>query len=64
VPIEIKQTARATPNDARHLKRLEDILDKPVLHSLLVSNDPRIQYLADGVTALPAPWLLGISEKP
>ena len=64
VPIEIKQTARATANDARHLKRLEDILDKPVLHSLLVSNDPRIQRLADGVTALPAPWLLGISEKP
>jgi len=59
VPIEIKQTARASASDARHLKHLEDILDKPVLHALLVSNDPQICALGDGITAVPAPWLLG-----
>ena len=62
VPIEIKQTARASASDARHLKRLEDILDKPVLHALLVSNDPQIRTLGDGITAVPAPWLLGGAE--
>ena len=58
VPIEIKQTARASASATRHLKRLEDILDKPVLHALLVSNDPQIRSLGDTITAVPAPWLL------
>ena len=60
VPIEIKQTAHARAQDARHLRGLSDILDKPVLHSLVISNDPQLQSLDDGITALPATWLLAI----
>ncbi len=58
IPVEIKSTARVSPVDARHLRNLEDILDKRVLHSLLVSNDPRIRTWNGSVTALPAAWLL------
>ena len=45
-------------SDARHLRTLENILDKPLLHSLLVSNDPKVQvWEKGGITALPAAWL-------
>lgn len=44
--------------DARHLRKLEVILDKPLLHSLVFSNDPRVQVWDDGcITAVPASWL-------
>ncbi|PID44135.1 MAG: hypothetical protein CSB47_11645 [Proteobacteria bacterium] len=58
VAIEVKMTKNVSLSDARHLRKLEDILDKPLLHSLVVSNDPRVQVWDDGkVTAVPAAWL-------
>ena len=59
VPIEIKSKDRVSHTDARHLRRLEDILDKSVLQALVLSNDPHIRELGDGVTGLPAGWALG-----
>ena len=59
VPVEIKLTERVSPRDARHLRRLEGVLDKPVLHALVLSNDAQIQRLADGITAVPVAWSLG-----
>ena len=35
----IKQSRKVTSSDARHLKQLHEILDKPLLHSFVVSND-------------------------
>ncbi|MBT4502853.1 MAG: DUF4143 domain-containing protein [Gemmatimonadetes bacterium] len=59
VPIEIKMVDRVSPTDARHLRGLEEILDKPVLHALVLSNDDRIRELGEGITGLPVGWFLG-----
>ena len=59
VPLEIKLTERVSPRDVRHLRRLDGVLDKPVLHALVLSNDAQIQRLADGITAVPVAWSLG-----
>ncbi|HEB63213.1 MAG TPA: ATP-binding protein [Gammaproteobacteria bacterium] len=59
IAVEIKKCQHISSSDAKHLRKLADILDKPLLHTLLVSNDPRIQTWDDGaITALPAAWLL------
>jgi len=44
--------------DARHLQHLEELLDKPLLQSFVVSNDLSIKELAPGVLALPAALFL------
>ena len=49
---------KVSRSDARQLRKLVDILDKPLLHSLVVSNDPRVQVWDDGqITPVPAAWL-------
>lgn len=55
---EMKQSQHVQSTDARHLRGLEEFLDKPLLHAYVVSNDPRTQKLAAGVTAVSAPALL------
>ena len=59
IPIEIKQTENVRKADARHLKDLKGLLDKPILCSFVVSNDREIKDLGQGIYALPAAWLLG-----
>ena len=59
IPIEIKQTSNVRNVDARNLRGLEQILDKPILHSFVLSNDREIRSLGAGITAVPVPWLLG-----
>ena len=59
VPIEIKLTDKIASTDAKHLRNLEDILDRPVLHSFIISNDPGIRKIDTKTTALPASWFLG-----
>ena len=59
VPIEVKYKDRVSLRDARHLRRLQEILDKPVLQALVLSNDPHIRDLGDGVMGIPAGWALG-----
>ncbi len=56
--IEIKSSLSVSKADARHLYALSDILDKPLLSGLVVSNDPRVHQWEE-VTAIPAAWLLG-----
>lgn len=55
---EIKMAEKVGRIDARHLQTLGSILDKPLLHSFVVSNDPHNTELAPGVTALHAISLL------
>jgi hypothetical protein len=57
IALEIKSSVKVTQSDARHLSHLEDILDKPLLQALLVSNDQRVQFW-ETVSAVPAAWLL------
>ncbi len=59
VPVEIKMTDRVSSVDARHLRGLDSILDKPIQGSLVLSNDPHINDLGEGITALPVGWALG-----
>jgi len=56
---EIKQTEHVVSSDARHLKLLPSLLDKPLIHSFVVSNDIGCQILAPGITAIHAAALLG-----
>lgn len=56
---EMKIADRVTSPDARHLKKLASYLDKPLLHSFVVSNDPETKLLADNVSAIHAALLLG-----
>lgn len=56
---EIKKTGRAVKTDARHLVALQQLLDKPLLASFVLSSDPATRELAPGVTAVAAPLLLG-----
>ncbi len=55
---EIKMADRIVPSDARHLRGICDILDKPLLHSFILSNDPQTQRIADDITAVNAAYFL------
>ena len=59
VPIEIKQTPHVSKKDARHLLNLDSILNKPVLHSFILSMDHEIKKFGDAITAVPVVWFLG-----
>ncbi len=58
VGIEIKASRKASAADARTLRALAAFLDKPLLGALVVSLDRDVRYLAPGVLAVPAAWLL------
>ncbi len=56
--IEVKQSRSVRATDARHLKGLPELLDKPLIHSFLVSHDPEVKRFGLEVTALPVAALL------
>jgi len=58
VGIEIKASRKVSAKDARTLRGLEPLLDKPLLGAVVVSQDLEVRYLAPGVLAVPAAWLL------
>jgi predicted AAA+ superfamily ATPase len=62
VAIEIKMSDKVSPVDARHLKGLQDILDKPHLASIVLSMDREIKLLGEKIWALPAAWALSPAE--
>ena len=45
--------------DARHLLRLAPILDKPLLHSFVLSNDREVKKISDDCTAIHAAYFMG-----
>jgi len=55
---EIKQAGRVGRTDARHLSGLAPILDKPLLASFLLSNDPEVRMITDNTLAIPAAMFL------
>lgn len=59
IAIEIKKTNRIHKTDARHLMDLQEILDKPLLHAYILSNDPQTQSFSDNISALHAAMMLG-----
>lgn len=56
---EIKQAERVKPMDARHLKTLQTLLDKPLKHAFVVSNDIECKVFDTNITAIHAAALLG-----
>jgi len=58
IALEVKMTTNVSRTDARHLLHLEELLDKPLLQSFVVSNDLSIKELAPGILALPAALFL------
>ncbi len=54
IAIEIKMGTVVRSVDGKHLRDLEDILDKPILHKIVLSNDVNSKDFYDGVKALPA----------
>ncbi len=58
IAIEIKQSVNINSTDAKHLRGLSDILDKPLLQSFILSNDNRVIELDKNILALPAAMFL------
>ena len=54
IAIEIKMAETVRSVDARHLRNLDGILDKPLLYRFVISNDLNLRYLEDGITAVSA----------
>ena len=54
IAFEIKMAEHVAKTDARHLMDLDAILDKPVLHSFVLSNDVETKQLSPNVTAVHA----------
>lgn len=55
---EIKLTEHVQATDARHLRTLQPILDKPLLHSFVLSNDVNMHDMGENITALHAAQFL------
>jgi predicted AAA+ superfamily ATPase len=56
---EIKQTEHVQPADSRHLRSLGDLLDKPLIHAFVLSNDIQEQQISPNITALHVAQFLG-----
>ncbi len=56
--VEVKMSQRVTTADTRHLVGLQEILDKPLIHSFILSNDMHVRTLVPGITAIPAVMFL------
>jgi len=54
IAFEIKMTERVAASDARHLRGLAEFLDKPLIHSFILSQDPRTTVVSEGITAVHA----------
>lgn len=54
IAIEIKQTKNVRSVDGRHLREIDAILDKPVLHKFILSNDYHIKDFNNNTTAISA----------
>ncbi len=56
---EMKMAEHVAKTDARHLRDLETILDKPVIHSFVLSNDMETKQFDTNITAVNVAAFLG-----
>ncbi len=59
IAFEIKMTQIVRKQDAKHLFHLGEILDKPLLHAFLLSNDNETKKMGKNITAIHAAYFLG-----
>lgn len=55
---EIKMADKIRKYDARHLKQIGQLLDKPLLHAWVLSNDTETHFFENNITAVSAPLFL------
>ena len=55
---EIKMTSHYNHTDNRHLRHLDEILDKPILHSFVITQDIMPNQNEKDITALHAAQFL------
>lgn len=58
IAIEVKMADNITKSDVRHLNSVKTILTKPVIKSIILSNDKTIKHFNDDIIALPAAMFL------
>lgn len=56
---EIKMSKNVIKSDAKHLMNIGDILDKPMIHAFVISNDVMTKNISDNITAVNATMFLG-----
>jgi len=54
IAIEIKQSSKVRATDGRHLRKLGEILDKPIIKRFIVSNDLDYRIFDDGIESISA----------
>lgn len=59
VAIEVKLARTTAPTDARHLRGLGALLDRPLLGSFVLHRGHEVRDLGDGIMGLPVAWALG-----
>lgn len=59
IAIEIKASQNVTNTDARGFSGLQEILNKPLKHCFVLSNDSQLKSLGNNVTAMHAAAFLG-----
>ncbi|MCO5248851.1 MAG: hypothetical protein M9887_07890 [Chitinophagales bacterium] len=58
IAIEIKKGEHIRENDARNFNSLQEVLDKPVLHNFILSNDIETKHFDDKTSAIHAAYFL------
>jgi hypothetical protein len=56
--IEVKKANKIRVEDCRHLRNVNDIFDKPIIGSFLLSKDNNLQQFDENLFAVPAAWFL------
>lgn len=56
---EIKMAEYVSKTDAKHFRDLEELLDKPLLHSFILSNSVKTEKITDKITAVNVVMFLG-----
>ncbi len=56
---EIKMAEKTSKTDIKHLRGLEEILDKPIKKAFLLSNDKETHYFQDNIIGINAAMFLG-----
>jgi len=59
IAIEIKQTEHINASDAKNLINLQNLLDKPLKHCFILSNDVETHHIGENITAMHAAAFLG-----
>ena len=58
IAFEIKMSTNIGKKDARHLKNLSKVLNKPIIHSFILSNDNEVKEINEKILAFPAAMFL------